>query len=105
MALDVGGAVFGRAPWASEPRTLEQLLGRPAWLRDALCREHPSLRFVPDRGDDVGALRRVCESCLVREECLDYALADENLAGVWGGTTEGERDAYRRERARPSRGR
>ena len=31
-----------------------------------------------------------------REECLAYALADKDLVGMWGGTTERERREMRR---------
>lgn len=34
-----------------------------------------------------------------RVECLDYALADPSLVGVWGGTGKAERRALRREAA------
>jgi len=31
----------------------------------------------------------------VRQECLDVALAEESLLGLWGGTTEVERREIR----------
>jgi WhiB family redox-sensing transcriptional regulator len=34
----------------------------------------------------------------VRAECLDYALSDESLTGLWGGTTDMERRMIRRRR-------
>lgn len=36
----------------------------------------------------------VCKSCPEQEKCLDYALAAEPY-GIWGGTTEGEREYLR----------
>ena len=38
-----------------------------------------------------------CEDagCPVRDECLDYALADPSLQGVWGGRTDAERRVLR----------
>jgi hypothetical protein len=74
------------------------LLGqsRPGWHADALCKEYPQLPWIPERGVSlalVGAMRGVCGRCLVRAECL--AAADENTAGVWGGTTFLERRALR----------
>ena len=38
----------------------------------------------------------------MRPECLEYALANEDLAGVWGGTTERERRQYRHRQLRNS---
>ena len=32
--------------------------------------------------------RAVYRSCPMQTECLDYALADESLPGVWGDATE-----------------
>lgn len=73
----------------------------PAWSADALCKEYPELEFVLiPRGAPVEPLKAVCRRCAVREECLQYALADEDLEGVWGGTSTRERREYRRARPR-----
>ncbi|WFB88476.1 MULTISPECIES: WhiB family transcriptional regulator [Streptomyces] len=37
--------------------------------------------------------KAVCRRCLVREQCLAWALRHEEADGIWGGTTEGERRA------------
>jgi WhiB family redox-sensing transcriptional regulator len=42
--------------------------------------------------------KTICAGCPVRTECLDYALADDTLVGVWGGTSETERDHIRNRR-------
>ena len=39
----------------------------------------------------------LCRTCLVRRECLAYALERDDLIGIWGGTTA---DRRRRARAR-----
>jgi hypothetical protein len=33
--------------------------------------------------------------CLVRAQCLDYAIARRELCGIWGATTQHERDVVR----------
>jgi WhiB family redox-sensing transcriptional regulator len=33
----------------------------------------------------------VCLSCDVRVECLEYALANDERFGIWGGLSERER--------------
>jgi WhiB family redox-sensing transcriptional regulator len=38
----------------------------------------------------------LCEICPVRQECLEVALVDPDLVGLWGGTTELERRGMRR---------
>ncbi len=38
----------------------------------------------------------MCTSCEVRVECLDYALANDERFGIWGGLSERERRRLRR---------
>lgn len=60
----------------------------PEWMKDAACQEHPEIDFLgPKR---VAALA-VCASCLVRSECLTFALEKDMRDGVWGGLTRGQR--------------
>lgn len=78
------------------PQLLELLLGRPAWHRDALCREYPELSWFPGRGEPTGPLTAVCARCLVRDECLAQALdAGDRVQGIWGGTSERGRRSLR----------
>jgi len=46
----------------------------------------------------------VCKGCEVREQCLDYALANGEKFGIWGGLSERERRRLRRQRAQANRG-
>jgi len=39
--------------------------------------------------------KAVCGKCLVRPQCLSYALASRQVHGIWGGTTEEERQLLR----------
>jgi WhiB family redox-sensing transcriptional regulator len=41
----------------------------------------------------------VCRGCVVREECLEYALSNGEKFGIWGGMSERERRRLRRARA------
>jgi WhiB family transcriptional regulator, redox-sensing transcriptional regulator len=83
----------------------------PAWAKDARCREHPDVNFFPGRGESSAAAKAVCRGCAVRAECLDYAVSDPELTGIWGATSRQERqslaprgsdDARARSRARRS---
>jgi hypothetical protein len=40
---------------------------------------------------------RYLARCGVRRECLDYALAEPDTVGIWGGSTGSERRAMRRD--------
>lgn len=35
----------------------------------------------------------LCNSCIVKTECLDFALKHESIDGIYGGTTGDERKA------------
>jgi WhiB family transcriptional regulator, redox-sensing transcriptional regulator len=66
------------------------------WMERAACRGQPVELFFPPPGPTSARVRALCSSCAVREECLDYATADEELAGIWAGTSERERRRLRR---------
>jgi len=70
------------------------------WRHDAECRgENPELFFPVGTGDSAvyQAVRAkaVCARCPVAGDCLAWALATGQDAGVWGRTTEEERRAIR----------
>jgi WhiB family transcriptional regulator, redox-sensing transcriptional regulator len=67
------------------------------WRKWAACRGVPELFFSYDE-ERVAHARAICDGCPVRQECLQTALADRRLYGVWGGTTEAQREAIRRRR-------
>jgi len=62
---------------------------RPLWMRDALCREYADVTWFPTSGlcGDSDAPESVCSRCLVRSECLAYALENRIDYGIWGGMT------------------
>jgi WhiB family redox-sensing transcriptional regulator len=70
-----------------------------AWVAQANCRGKNTAVWFPGR-DDVHTLavaREVCRACVVRRECLEYAVqfpAGE-LLGVWGGLSQRERRQLR----------
>jgi WhiB family redox-sensing transcriptional regulator len=68
------------------------------WHHKAACRGHGPADFVRGPKSDYGVIRELCETCPVRLECLEVALADESLTGLWGGTTDTERRMIRRRR-------
>jgi WhiB family transcriptional regulator, redox-sensing transcriptional regulator len=57
--------------------------------------------FFPDAADWADPRAgRICAVCPVKDECLDYALRNPSLDGIWGGTSEEERRKIRRRRRR-----
>jgi WhiB family redox-sensing transcriptional regulator len=75
--------------------TLEEIAHRPAWMVRAQCRGEDTALFFPAVGVSVARARVICSICPVRQECLNYARADVDTAGVWGGATQQERRKLR----------
>jgi WhiB family redox-sensing transcriptional regulator len=84
--------------WMMSTRSRDQslpdlidLLGRPEWMKRAACRGEDPALFFPPLGANAAKARAICATCSVRQECLSYALADPESAGVWAGLSERER--------------
>jgi len=62
------------------------------WHKNAVCIGVPYAEFFPERGGNgasITAIRRYCNRCPVRTDCLDYAMScGPMLTGIWGGTTQ-----------------
>jgi WhiB family transcriptional regulator, redox-sensing transcriptional regulator len=66
------------------------------WLALAACTSFPTDLFFPAPGEDSSAAIELCDRCLVRRACFNYAMANPELYGVWGGTSSDERALLRR---------
>ncbi|MDQ6839687.1 MAG: WhiB family transcriptional regulator [Actinomycetota bacterium] len=71
----------------------------PIWQRQANCMGVDPDLFFPERGASTREAKEVCRGCVVREDCLEYALANGEKFGIWGGLSERERRRIRRQRA------
>ena len=69
------------------------------WQGKANCMGVDPDLFFPERGASTREAKEVCRGCVVREECLEYALANGEKFGIWGGLSERERRRIRRARA------
>ena len=111
-----------RGPWTKFASTLPVMSGRVDWDKaacagmsvdnfDTFFKSGPA-DWMPDtlkdmngravpvqRGEpfDPEPAKAVCARCVIRMECLSYALANHTLCetGVWGGATENERRQLR----------
>lgn len=84
-------------PTFAEPGNL---LASPAFMDLGSCRGlNPSI-FFPDRGESLKPAKAVCGDCIVRDECLEYALNHGERFGIWGGASERERRRLRQSRRR-----
>lgn len=68
------------------------------WKDRAACLGAPAAVFFPERGEPTERAKRTCDGCPVRAQCLEYALAMGEKFGIWGGKSERERRAIRRQR-------
>ena len=64
----------------------------PSWHRDALCAQpaHKGVNFFPERGESAAPAKAICGRCVVRSECLSYAL-EVGPTGIWAGTSGHDR--------------
>jgi WhiB family transcriptional regulator, redox-sensing transcriptional regulator len=69
------------------------------WQRYANCMGVDPDLFFPERGASTKEAKEVCRGCVVREDCLEFALANGEKFGIWGGLSERERRRIRRRRA------
>jgi WhiB family redox-sensing transcriptional regulator len=65
--------------------------GELDWQERALCAQTDPEAFFPEKGGSTREAKKVCTSCEVRVECLEYALANDERFGIWGGLSERER--------------
>ncbi len=70
---------------------VEAVEGALSWQERALCAQTDPEAFFPEKGGSTREAKRVCVSCEVRAECLEYALANDERFGIWGGLSERER--------------
>jgi WhiB family redox-sensing transcriptional regulator len=80
------------------------------WLHRARCKDEDPELFFPigttgPAAAQTEAAKSICMRCDVRAQCLEWALATGQDAGVWGGLSEEERRALRRARRRSEMGR
>lgn len=70
-----------------------------SWKKLAACKDHPNPEiFFPEKGycSNGKDAKEICKSCVVRVECLDFALRNFERFGIWGGMNLKERQAYKR---------
>ena len=67
------------------------------WMDDAACNGMDGTLFFPDRGENnkLASAKAICARCLVKDECLDFALDNDIYHGVWGGMSGVERQRIR----------
>jgi WhiB family redox-sensing transcriptional regulator len=88
-------------------RTVGTAVDDSTWRADAACKGESAVYFFapnhferkPEKDFREGRARSLCRGCVVRQQCLEYALAVGETHGIWGGLNELERRRLARRRA------
>lgn len=89
VRLGVPGVRQPASPETSEDNPL-------AWQSDSLCAQTDPEAFFPEKGGSTRDAKKICASCEVRSQCLEYALENDERFGIWGGLSERERRKLRK---------
>lgn len=96
IARTAGGAVIKNIIEVSD-------LDDTSWQNLGNCMGVDPDLFFPERGASAKEAKAVCNSCVVREDCLEYALSNGEKFGIWGGMSERERGRFRKQRTAATR--
>ena len=72
-------------PFGESLVALEDTGEEPDWQERALCAQTDPEAFFPEKGGSTREAKKVCLTCEVRDECLEYALMNDERFGSWGG--------------------
>src|SRR5690554_5352037 len=79
------------------------MIDRPAWMDRARCLHADTEIFFPEKSGSTREAKALCDVCPVRDECLAWALEEDERFGVWGGMSERERRQFKPPKPRPPR--
>ena len=105
MTIDAHREPFGsfsggssRAHLSLVPTGFEELYEavEDQWQDRALCSQTDPEAFFPEKGGSTREAKRICLGCEVKDACLEYALANDERFGIWGGLSERERRRLKR---------
>ena len=77
------------------------------WKDLAACKGADSNLFFRERGAPADEALKLCATCPVTAECLEYAITRKNPSaefGIWGGLMNRQVREYRRKRLRQQQG-
>ncbi len=94
------GEIIGRPQLSLVPERIElapeSFEDDDEWQERGLCAQTDPEAFFPEKGGSTREAKRICQGCEVRDRCLEYALANDERFGIWGGLSERERRRLKR---------
>ncbi len=81
----------------------EEINERFSWQDHANCREADQDLSFSRRGSLTRKARAMCAACIVKKECLEFALTKGERFGIWGGLSERQRRKIHGQRARAAK--
>ena len=66
------------------------ILKTETWMESAVCASADPEEWFPEKGVRADKAKKICATCPVIDECLQFALKN-NETGIWGGTSRRER--------------
>jgi len=75
------------------------------WMDEAACKGMTDM-FFPEQGDSDGTVAKaklVCSTCIVKDDCLQFAVDNSFIYGIWGGMSARQRKTYKAEQRRKGR--
>jgi len=71
---------------SSEARqTYQVLLDEIDKHGEPVCAQTDPEIWFPDKGEAVAAAKKLCNTCPLKEICLEFAITNQETYGVWGG--------------------
>jgi WhiB family redox-sensing transcriptional regulator len=61
------------------------------WVEQANCKDMDKSVFFPSSNTELKQAKKVCSTCPVSADCLQYATDNALNFGVWGGLGETDR--------------
>jgi WhiB family redox-sensing transcriptional regulator len=68
------------------------------WMVHAACTGADPDLFFGEAGSPSKEAKEICRSCVVRDDCLEFALQLSERFGIWGGLTFKQRLRFQQDR-------
>lgn len=77
---------------------IDRTIADDSFRAQGLCAQTDPELFYPEKRESAQPAKKICQECPVRLQCLEYALKHDERFGVWGGLSERERRALKKQR-------